>query len=77
MEKYRLAEQKSVISSAGTTTSGSDDSIAAPNELRITQQGKPRNYITYDMNVLTSNNGEDDSSTRTGESLSANNCCII
>eukprot|EP00814_Leptocylindrus_danicus_P014782 CAMPEP_0116033670 /NCGR_PEP_ID=MMETSP0321-20121206/19138_1 /TAXON_ID=163516 /ORGANISM="Leptocylindrus danicus var. danicus, Strain B650" /LENGTH=179 /DNA_ID=CAMNT_0003509811 /DNA_START=135 /DNA_END=674 /DNA_ORIENTATION=- len=72
MEKYRLAERKSVISSSGgTTTSGSDDSITAPNELRITQQGKPRNYISYAMNLLTSSNGEDDSSTRTGESVNA------
>jgi DNA-binding protein len=28
--------------------------VALPNEIRITQHGKPRNYITYAMNMLAS-----------------------
>jgi len=43
MEKYRLIEERK---------STNDEEVVLPNEIRITQQGKPRNYITYAMNVL-------------------------
>ena len=51
MEKYRLVqEHKSEESDEflGTQTSG-----GLP-EVRITQQGKPRNYISYAMNLFVS-----------------------
>lgn len=48
MDKYRLVgERKSEIST-------SEDDKAAKDEVRITQQGKPRNYITYAMNLFVS-----------------------
>ena len=45
MEKYRLVEEQK--------GSGDDflETISA-SEVRITQQGKPRNYITYTMNLF-------------------------
>jgi len=43
MEKYRLVEERKRV--------GETDEVL-PNEVRITQQGKPRNYITYAMNLL-------------------------
>mmetsp|Transcript_17974 Transcript_17974/g.26731 ORF Transcript_17974/g.26731 Transcript_17974/m.26731 type:complete len:146 (+) Transcript_17974:93-530(+) len=46
MDKYRLVgERKSEINT-------SEDDKAAKDEVRITQQGKPRNYITYAMNLF-------------------------
>jgi len=48
MDKYRLVgERKSEINT-------SEDDKAAKDEVRITQQGKPRNYITYAMNLFVS-----------------------
>lgn len=41
MEKYRLVEERK---------SAVDEVL--PNEVRITQQGKPRNYITYAMTLF-------------------------
>ena len=43
MEKYRLVEERK---------SAVDEVL--PNEVRITQQGKPRNYITYAMTLFVS-----------------------
>lgn len=65
MEKYKLVERKSVHNSNGMLPSGpdgstDDSSSSASHELRITQQGKPRNYITYAMKLL---NGTADTST--------------
>jgi len=48
MDKYRLVgERKS------TTSSADDDKYCSDEcEVRITQQGKPRNYISYAMNLF-------------------------
>ena len=43
MEKYRLVEERKVV----------PDEVL-PNEVRITQQGKPRNYISYSVNLFVS-----------------------
>lgn len=54
MEKYRLLqEHKADIDDIGIsgTTEGSPSPFP---EVRITQQGKPRNYITYAMNLFVS-----------------------
>lgn len=47
MEKYRLVEEHK-----GTGDDFLEPTSAA--EVRITQQGKPRNYITYAMNLFVS-----------------------
>lgn len=50
MEKYRLVgERKSGISEEEENVS--EESYC---EVRITQQGKPRNYISYAMNLFVS-----------------------
>mmetsp|Transcript_19992 Transcript_19992/g.28448 ORF Transcript_19992/g.28448 Transcript_19992/m.28448 type:complete len:163 (+) Transcript_19992:152-640(+) len=51
MEKYRLVslERKGAV---GDNSDNKEGNTGSPNEIRITQQGKPRNYITYAMNVL-------------------------
>lgn len=43
MEKYRLVGERKTTA----------DEVL-PNEVRITQQGKPRNYITYAMSLFVS-----------------------
>jgi DNA-binding protein len=48
MEKYRLVEERKKPSA---------NDVVLPNEVRITQQGKPRNYITYAMNLLAHGDG--------------------
>jgi len=48
MDKYRLVEEQK-----GEMDPLEDVPAHAP-EVRITQQGKPRNYITYAMNLLVS-----------------------
>jgi hypothetical protein len=54
MEKYRLIqEHKADIDDIGL--SGASEGLPSPfPEVRITQQGKPRNYITYAMNLFVS-----------------------
>jgi DNA-binding protein len=44
------------VAVVGTTSAGmmGTKMVALPNEIRITQHGKPRNYITYAMNMLAS-----------------------
>jgi hypothetical protein len=44
MEKYRLVQEHK----------GEDEDFSEPSnfEIRITQQGKPRNYISYAMNMF-------------------------
>jgi predicted nucleic acid-binding Zn ribbon protein len=50
MDKYRLVgERKAAASSADDDKYCSDEC-----EVRITQQGKPRNYISYAMNLFVS-----------------------
>lgn len=39
-------------SDTATTTSSNTTSSSEYPEVRITQQGKPRNYISYAMNIL-------------------------
>ena len=52
MEKYRLVgERKSGISEEEEEEKVSEESYC---EVRITQQGKPRNYISYAMNLFVS-----------------------
>jgi len=48
MEKYRLVVQEN----KGSESDDFDESPSAFPEVRITQQGKPRNYITYAMNLF-------------------------
>jgi ribonuclease P/MRP protein subunit RPP25 len=55
--KNRKKEGVTTMSSSkisGTNSGGAvlGKVMALPNEIRITQQGKPRNYITYAMNML-------------------------
>ena len=60
MEKYRLiqehkAEQEASLmqqQGGGAALSGDGGPISAYPEVRITQQGKPRNYISYAMSLL-------------------------
>lgn len=47
MEKYRLVK--------GDITDDSSSEATAHYEIRITQQGKPRNYISRAMDLLVSN----------------------
>jgi hypothetical protein len=51
MEKYRLVQEHKADGSEEFLDSptGSSSASGYP-EIRITQQGKPRNYITYAMN---------------------------
>lgn len=48
MEKYRLIQEHKVEESERRSQSEGGDYP----EVRITQQGKPRNYISYAMNLL-------------------------
>jgi hypothetical protein len=52
MEKYRLVQEHKV---EGSETEGfaATDASGFP-EVRITQQGKPRNYISYAMSLFVS-----------------------
>lgn len=66
MDKYRLVgEKKGDISSLGEGTrfvveqnssidAVGDNSEGAQTEVKITQQGKPRNYISYAINLFVS-----------------------
>lgn len=57
MEKYRLVqEHKADPDDIGLVPSSHEPSGATPvfPEIRITQQGKPRNYISYAMNLFVS-----------------------
>ena len=49
MDKYRLVGERKQ-----SEINASEDDKAAKDEVRITQQGKPRNYITYAMNLFVS-----------------------
>jgi hypothetical protein len=51
MEKYRLVQEHKVEESEGGERRRSQSESGYP-EVRITQQGKPRNYISYAMNLL-------------------------
>jgi hypothetical protein len=58
MEKYRLIQEHKAeggeMEVGGTaSTSISNDTSGFP-EVRITQQGKPRNYISYAMSLFVS-----------------------
>lgn len=48
MEKYRLVNEERVDSDDVQIPGETDDFP----EVRITQQGKPRNYISYAMSLL-------------------------
>lgn len=48
MEKYRLVGEKKSEIASGAGKEGSDNAC----EVRITQQGKPKNYISYAMNLI-------------------------
>jgi hypothetical protein len=50
MEKYRLVQEHKVEESEGVGRRSQSESDYP--EVRITQQGKPRNYISYAMNLL-------------------------
>ena len=65
--KYRLVERRSMRKSDGEKSNssacpGGSSSSTPPalNELRITQQGKPRNYISHAMNLLQGSSDKDD-----------------
>lgn len=61
MDKYRLVQEHKA--------NDTDDSTISPNvpQVRITQQGKPRNYISYAMNLFVSEIVRDSGGTFTGE----------
>ena len=50
MEKYRLAGEKKSEQIVGGGERSNDDVC----EVKITQQGKPKNYISYAMNLFVS-----------------------
>lgn len=50
MEKYKLIGEKKIEISVGSSEHESDDVC----EVKITQQGKPKNYISYAMNLFVS-----------------------
>mmetsp|Transcript_26387 Transcript_26387/g.38238 ORF Transcript_26387/g.38238 Transcript_26387/m.38238 type:complete len:210 (+) Transcript_26387:206-835(+) len=59
MEKYRLVEERKAGEASGEasvveeeTVEGLTSSSSSSYEVRITQQGKPRNYISYAMNLF-------------------------
>ena len=57
MDKYRLVgEKKGGIEGPGPGTAGGQEDGKSVDvcEVRITQQGKPRNYISYAMNLFVS-----------------------
>ena len=55
MDKYRLVQEHTAEADNGTSTDNdnteNDDSTMSC-EVRITQQGKPRNYISYAMKLF-------------------------
>mmetsp|Transcript_6421 Transcript_6421/g.8681 ORF Transcript_6421/g.8681 Transcript_6421/m.8681 type:complete len:81 (-) Transcript_6421:602-844(-) len=65
MEKYRLVGERkaetTAAASGGEASVVEDEPVegsSSPSssyEVRITQQGKPRNYISYAMNLFVSN----------------------
>jgi hypothetical protein len=55
MEKYRfVGEKKSELRTESADKSGDNKTSNDECEVRITQQGKPRNYISYAMSMLVS-----------------------
>jgi len=55
MDKYRLVEEHKAEESQEFLAEASPDTP----EVRITQQGKPRNYISYALNLFVSRNGNE------------------
>lgn len=53
MEKYRLVQEQMAESVEFENLPSSNLTTPHP-EVRITQQGKPRNYITYAMSLFVS-----------------------
>ena len=51
MDKYRLVGERSTKAEIAQSEECEPDDIC---EVRITQQGKPRNYISYAMNLFVS-----------------------
>eukprot|EP00957_Ditylum_brightwellii_P086859 6611082-Ditylum_brightwellii.AAC.1 len=65
MEKYRLVEERKAGEASGEasvveeeTVEGLTSSSSSSYEVRITQQGKPRNYISYAMNLFFANGND-------------------
>jgi hypothetical protein len=52
MEKYRLVQEQKADPEE-VVLGSSQEGLTFP-EVRITQQGKPRNYISYAMNLFVS-----------------------
>jgi len=57
MDKYRLVQDHAIKGDAGgdsneNSNSKKDSSATMSCEVRITQQGKPRNYISYAMKLF-------------------------
>jgi ribonuclease P/MRP protein subunit RPP25 len=46
------AEGNIISSTVGLAARGSKEAVSDPHEIRITQQGKPRNYISYAMGLF-------------------------
>jgi len=60
MDKYRLVQDHAIKGDAGgdsneNSNSKKDSSATMSCEVRITQQGKPRNYISYAMKLFADN----------------------
>ena len=62
MDKYRLVERRTIQLSESLAMGDNEGDSTPLNELRITQEGRPRAYITKVMNILTTKkfNGEMD-----------------
>lgn len=52
MEKYRLIQDHKVDFEQQETSQQRQQAGSSFPEVRITQQGKPRNYISYAMNLF-------------------------
>ena len=53
MDKYRLVQEHTAEADNGTDNENTDnDDSTMSCEVRITQQGKPRNYISYAMKLF-------------------------
>lgn len=54
MEKYRLVHEHKAETDVDIPLPGGETAMAKFPEVRITHQGKPRNYISYAMSLFVS-----------------------
>lgn len=54
MDKYRLVGERKAAAASSSAPDDHEKYCCDECEVRITQQGKPRNYISYAMNLFVS-----------------------